>query len=185
MTTTNKIETDVAFLSAPTLLTSKMQDNLFDQLPTDMIYYEIFPYLDYYSRVTANLLLPKKDRLGVPLKKLVVKQFAMKLGSSRLKSMMNKQSLTTSPISRNRLMLKIWRTFPNFPELFQHNAKFREITMVKIAEFTDPSLLHSNVSRYTFMTLQVLCKNLLVLLETSFPYLHEISLPSENWSAVY
>ena len=43
--------------------------HLFDNLPTDIIYYEIFPFLDYDSRVTANLMLPRKDRIGHPLKK--------------------------------------------------------------------------------------------------------------------
>ena len=161
-----------------------MQDNLFDQLPTDVIYYEIFPFLDYDSRVTANLLLPKKDRLGVPLRKLAVKEFSMLLGGTILKRMITKQPLTRNPIARNRLTLKIWRTLPNFPELFQHNTKFREMTILKIAEFTNPSLIDSTVSRHTINTLQVLCKNLLLMLDTSCPYLHEIRIPSENWSAV-
>ena len=56
----------------PKYLSSEPCTHLFDELPTDMIYYEIFPYLDYNSRVIANLLLPRQDRLRRPLEKDVV-----------------------------------------------------------------------------------------------------------------
>lgn len=168
-------------------LSSEPCTHILDQLPTDVIYYEIFPYLDYYSRVTANLLLPQKDRLRTPLKKDAALQFQMRLASTILKSLVNKQARATNSIARNRLSLKIWRSVPLFPELFQYNSKFRKVITEKAAEFSDPSLEGvEHVSAYTRKELKKMCEAFLLSLETSYPYKREVSLscPQDNWSAV-
>jgi hypothetical protein len=168
-------------------LSSKPVMHLFDQLPTDMIYYEIFPYLDYDSRVTANLLLPLKDRLRTPLRKDAVLEFAMCFGGSILISFVNKQGTTKNRITRNRMSLKIWRTVPLFPELFQYNSRFRAVISEKAAEFSDPSVEDmDHVTAYTRKELKRLCEAFLLSLETSYPYKREVATSSsqENWSAV-
>ena len=157
-------------------LSSEPITHLFDQLPTDMIYYEIFPYLDYDSRVTANLLLPQEDRLRTQLRKDVVAMLEMSLGKAAMTSLIKKQSHTTNPISRNRLTLKIWRTVPLFPSLYQYNSKFREVVAAKAAEFSDPSMIeYAHVSNYTRKELKKLCTNFLLSLETSHPYICELT----------
>ena len=168
-------------------LSSEPVTHLFDQLPTDMIYYEIFPYLDYNSRVTANLLLPRQDRLRTPLRKDAVLQFAMRLGSSFLVSLIRKQGTAQNRITRNRMSRKVWRTVPLFPELFQYNSGFREVMAAKAAEFSDPSVEDmDHVTAYTRKELKRLCEAFLLSLETSYPYKREVaaSSPRENWSAV-
>jgi len=167
-------------------LSSEPITHLFDQLPTDMIYYEIFPYLDYNSRVTANLLLPQQDRLRTPLRKDAVLEFTMRLGSALITSLIKKQGTTTNPITRNRMSLKIWRTVPLFPELFQYNSRFRGVIAAKAAEFSDPSLEGlERVSAYTRKELKRLCEALLLSFETSYPYKREVlASPQESWSAV-
>ena len=168
-------------------LSSDPVTHLFDQLPTDMIYYEIFPYLDYNSRVTANLLLPRKDRLRTPLRKDAVLEFTMRFGSTIIASLLKKQANAGNPIGRNRLTLKIWRTVPLFPEIFQYNQRFRGVIAAKAAEFCDPSTYESTqVSTYTRKTLKELCEAFLLSLETSYPYKRDLaaSFPRENWSAV-
>jgi hypothetical protein len=168
-------------------LSSEPVTHLFDQLPTDMIYYEIFPYLDYNSRVTANLLLPQQDRLRTPLRKDAVLEFAMRLGSTSLVTLIRKQGTTTNPITRNRMSLKIWRTVPLFPELFQYNSRFREVMAAKAAEFSDPSLEEMvHITSYTRKELKRLCEAFLLSLETSYPYKREVATSSskEKWSAV-
>ena len=165
----------------------KMPQHLFDELPTDMIYYEIFPYLDYNSRVTANLLLPLKDRLRTPLRKDAALEFTIRLYSTQMISLCNKQRHAQNRIARNRLSLKIWRTIPLFPELFQYNARFREIVVIKAADFSDPSLAErEDISVYTRKALKKLCEDFLLSLETSHPYKREVtpSYPREDWSAV-
>ncbi len=168
-------------------LSSDPVTHLFDQLPTDMIYYEIFPYLDYNSRVTANLLLPQEDRLRTPLRKDAVLEFTMRLGSTVITSLIKKQGTTTNPITRNRMSLKIWRSVPLFPEIFQYNSRFREVIAAKAVEFSSPFLEGvEHVSPYTRKELKKLCETLLLSLETSYPYKREVaaSYPRENWSAV-
>lgn len=160
----------------PKYLSSEPSTHLFDELPTDMIYYEIFPYLDYNSRVTANLLLPRQDRLRTPLQKDLVVALEMRLGGATMTSLIRKQQRATNPISRNRLTLKIWRTVTLFPSLYQHNSKFREVVAAKAAEFSDPSMVeYAHVSNYTRRELKKLCTNFLLSLETSHPYICEFS----------
>jgi len=168
-------------------LSSDPITHLFDQLPTDMIYYEIFPYLDYNSRVTANLLLPRHDRLRTPLRKDAVLEFAMVFASTIISPFIKKQGTAANPITRNRMSLKIWRTVPLFPELFQYSSRFRRVIVEKAAEFSDPSLEGvEHVSAYTRKQLKRLCEDFLLSLETSYPYKREVasSYARENWSAV-
>jgi hypothetical protein len=159
----------------------------FDQLPTDMIYYEIFPYLDYDSRVTANLLLPRKDRLRTPLRKDAVLEFHHMLGLAAITPIIKKQAAATSKITRNRQTLKLWRTLPLFPQLYQYGARFRAVAAAKATEFSDPSTYEfSGVSDYTRKEVIKLCQAFLLSLETSYPYVRELdfTFPGGNWSAV-
>jgi hypothetical protein len=167
-------------------MSSEPVTHLFDQLPTDMIYYEIFSYLDYNSRVTANLLLPQQDRLRTPLRKDAVLEFQMRLGTTLITSIIWKQTNARNSIGRNRLTLKIWRTVPKFPELFQYSAKFREVVAAKAVEFTEPALEEfSHISPYMRKELKRLCETFLSSLE-KYPYIREVALSNEqeNWSAV-
>ena len=43
---------------------------LFDNLPFDIIRYEIIPHLNYYERMAVNISLPPQDRIRTPLKKI-------------------------------------------------------------------------------------------------------------------
>ena len=168
-------------------LSSEPVTHLFDQLPTDMIYYEIFPYLDYNSRLTANLLLPHKDRLRTPLRKDAVLEFQMRYATTVILSLIHKQANARSKLVRNRLTLKIWRTLPLFPELVQYSCKFRETVVAKTIELMDPSLEDlETITPYTRKTLRALCVSFLLSLENSYPYIREVALsyPRENWSAV-
>jgi hypothetical protein len=161
----------------PKYLSLEPCSHLFDELPTDIIYYEIFPFLDYNSRVTANLLLPKEDRLRTPLQKDAVIMLEMSLGRAAMGSLIKKQSRTTNPISRNRLTLKIWRTITLFPSLYQYHSKFREVVAAKAVEFSDPSMAeYADVSNYTRKELKKLCTNFLLSLETSHPYIRELTI---------
>ena len=40
---------------------------LFDNLPLDIIKYEIIPFLNYHERTAVNLCLPPQDRMSIPL----------------------------------------------------------------------------------------------------------------------
>ena len=165
---------------------SKPISHLFDQLPTDMIYYEIFPYLDYDSRVTANLLLPQQDRLRTPLRKGAVLELQFMLNSATIFSLLRKQKSTQNKITRNRLTLNIWRNIELCSSLYQYSRSFREAAKAKALELSDTSNVDFvNVSAYTRKELKRLCEHFLLSLEKN-PYICELvdSLPNDEWSAV-
>ena len=169
-------------------LSSEPITHLFDQLPTDMIYYEIFPYLDYNSRVTANLLLPQQDRLRTPLRKGAVLELHFMLGAATMGSLLRKQNKAKNKITRNRLTLKIWRMMPLFAPLYQYKAAFRGVAAAKAAELSDPNYEGiANVSAYMRKEVKRLCQDFLLSLETSNPYIRELEFSFQDngdWSAV-
>lgn len=165
-------------------LSSSPCTHLFDQLPTDMIYYEIFRFLDYDSRVTANLLLHPEDRMRTPLRKDALTEFSMMFGSTIIKNLMRKQKTAKTLIGRNRLTLKIWRTMPMFPELVQYNSRFRATVLDRAVEFSEIKPEDTNVSAYTRKELKRLCESFMLSLETSFPFVRELNAPLEDWTAI-
>ena len=46
-------------------------------LPLDVIHYELFPLLDYSSRIAVNRILPSQERKGTPLKEGSVEEFTI------------------------------------------------------------------------------------------------------------
>jgi hypothetical protein len=162
-----------------------MYKNLFDQLPTDIIYYEIFPYLDYNSRVCANLLLPLKDRLRTPLRKDSVLEFSILQATKIITPILKKfNHPSTTRAYRTRLILKIWRTLVNYPILVQYNQRYRDMSKIKTEEFYEILDTDANeFSKYTTKKLKELLKNYLLFLERH-PFIREINFAkNENWTA--
>jgi hypothetical protein len=154
-----------------------------------MIYYEIFPYLDYDSRVTANLLLPWKDRLQIQPRKRALLEFQYMLNLTMMRSLLKNQQKAKNKITRSRLILKLWRKMPLLTTLYQHNASFRKTVAAKAVELSDPTFAGlDQTSTYTRKTLKALCQGFLLSLETSYPYIGEMefSFSQEGeWSAVH
>lgn len=46
-------------------------------LPLDVIHYELFPFLDYSSRIAVNRILPSQERKRTPLKEGSVDEFTI------------------------------------------------------------------------------------------------------------
>lgn len=59
---------------------------LFDNLPLEIIRYEIIPYLNYHERTAVNLCLPPQDRLSYPL---TLPEFVFKKVRSKKKVISN------------------------------------------------------------------------------------------------
>ena len=158
--------------------------HLFDNLPTDVIYYAIFPCLDYHSRVTANLLLPSKDRIGTPLNKELVLVVSLKIrsniinkGLKKVDSLSSERYTYRSQQSYSMHLLNVWRTLVENLEITQYKKNFRNAVLSKINEFMDPNNPQKdNVSLYTLKTLRALCQKTLHLMENRYPYLREVSL---------
>jgi len=111
---------------------------LFDNLPLDMIQFEIFPYLDYDSRVLANSMLPPVDRIRVPLKKDAALQFALTYSSMKICSYLKKLDTVTGT-ARRRTILKIYREIPKHFHILEYSDKARKEILKKSAEFSDPN----------------------------------------------
>jgi len=47
-----------------------------EDLPRDVLHYELFPFLDYSTRVAMNQVLPRAERKPTPLKKGVIQEFS-------------------------------------------------------------------------------------------------------------
>jgi len=157
------------------------QPHLFANLPLDMIQFEIFPYLDYDTRVKVNLMLPVQDRIRTPLKKDAALQFAMALVATRLTSIMNKiaGNLDRRAV-RNRYLLKLFRDIPKYFFVLQYNSKLREAILLKCADYSDPdNQEYANASPHVKKTLPDICRAILHLAETK-PLMYEIQGVSKN-----
>ena len=159
--------------------------HLFDNLPTDVIYYGIFPYLDYNSRVTANLLLPSKDRISTPLNKNLALQVLIRINTVTIKHALKKfynSHYEFRNRSYSRYLLNVWRTVIKNLEVTQYNKFFRGVVLSKIDEFTNLNNIdRASVSAYTLKTLQQLCNTTSELMKDKYPYLREVPL---NYSTI-
>jgi hypothetical protein len=161
------------------------QQHLFDNLPTDVIYYGIFPYLDYNSRVTANLLLPSKDRISTPLNKNLALQVLIRININAIKGALKslrKSHSGSCNRSYSRYLLNVWRIVIKNLDVTQYNKFFRDVILSKINEFTNLSNTDRVfVSAYTLKTLEKLCNTTSELMKEKYPYLREVSL---NYSSI-
>lgn len=159
---------------------------LLDNLPLDMIHYEIFPYLDYNSRVTANVMLPPQDRISVPLKKDCAILFALhNLANKGLEfSKMMKQPGSNLVISRR--YMKFGR---NIHELFfvcQYRLEIREAMVAILTGFSNPDYeKYQQLSPYVKKNLPPLVTSQLETLQTKFPFIREVALiKASSWTPI-
>ena len=144
---------------------------LFDELPTDIIYWGIFPYLDYNSRVTANLLLPPQEHLL---------QFQMRRSKKEVLAILRKQEKAKGR-ARNIYTLRIWRQLLGpHKHLLQYSERFRAVVLAKAEEWLEPTFQWPvGSSAYTRKTLIALLRTV-----ATIPFLREVPYNDENWSAV-
>jgi hypothetical protein len=162
-------------------------DHLFDNLPTDIIYYEIFPFLDYNSRVTANLMLPYEDRISHPLKKDAALGFAIRLSSVLLLKVVNSVATAKTKLSRSRKVLQVYRTFvPKYIFLTEYCSKYREMMILKCHDYTDLTFEeYQTATPHTKKTLPVLCANILEMIEQR-PFKRAVAdSRDESWAPIY
>jgi len=162
-------------------------DHLFDNLPTDIIYYEIFPFLDYDSRVTANLMLPRKDRIRHPLKKDAALGFAIRLSSVLLLKVVNSVATAKTKLSRSRKVLNIYRNFvPKYIFLTEYCPRYREMMILKCKDYIDPTFEEYNsATPHTKKTLPVLCANILEMIEQRPLKRAVADSRDESWTPIY
>lgn len=159
---------------------------LFDNLPLDMIHYEIFPYLDYNSRVTANLMLPLQDRARIPLNQHTAIHVAMYIGVARLGAYLKAVDKSVSSHARNRNVLKMYREFPKYYFMFQYHQNLRTVCLEKTREFSNPANTdYEGRSKHFKTTLIALCNKMLEDVEQKYPFIENIYIEKhDEWSAI-
>ena len=157
---------------------------LFDNLPLDMIQYEIFPYLDYDSRVLANSMLPPVDRIRVPLKKDAALQFALTYSSMKICSNLKKLD-TAKGTGLRRLILKIYREIPKHFHILEYSEKARAEILKKSAEFSDPNGdEYESSTHHMKRELPKLCK-VIIEMGVKRPFIRNVETSVRpGWSAV-
>lgn len=161
--------------------------HLFDNLPTDIIYYEIFPFLDYNSRVTANLMVPRKDRIRHPLKKDAALGFAIRLSSVNLLKVVNSVATATTKLSRSRKILNIYRNLvPKYIFLTEYCTRYREMMKLKCQDYINPAFEeYQTASPHLIKTMPVLCANILEMIEQR-PLKREVCDSKDpSWTPIY
>lgn len=161
--------------------------HLFDNLPTDIIHYEIFPYLDYDSRVTANLMLPHEDRIRHLLKKDAALGFAMSLSSILLSKAVKSVHTATTTLSRRRKILNLYRNLiPKYIFLAEYCTKYREIIKIKCQDYIHPEFHeYSQASSHVKKNLPILCANILEMIEQR-PFKREVCRSKDpSWTPIY
>ena len=88
------------------------------ELPRDVLHYELFPLLDYSTRISLNQVLPRAERKAIPLKKEVLKEFSTLFARCMIQrlmqSMMNDTPLTLLQNCRD-FDQSYFGCFVNFP----------------------------------------------------------------------
>lgn len=114
---------------------------LFDWMPHDIIKFEIFPYLDYESRIAVNKCLPPVDRVSTRMKPEQIIKHDLAINTVRLFSIVSNIKNTSSHAARRlKKIIGMFNEFKSYrtATILQHNSKFRKATIEKLNEFIDP-----------------------------------------------
>jgi hypothetical protein len=110
---------------------------LFDNLPLEIILYEIIPYLDYFSKNTVNCMLPPQDRMRTPINPEKILQLDIHIARNRLVRLLmhsykeSDDSILTREISNYSVALQYNQLFrEEFPKLLGYRRLFPEVAAV-------------------------------------------------------
>lgn len=160
--------------------------HLFDNLPLDMIHYEIFPYLDYNSRVTANVMLPPQDRISIPLKKDCAIIFGLHLIGSKGTEIIETIKERGNNLVISRRHMKFGRTIHEFFFACQYRLNIRNALVAILTSFSNPdSIIYEDMSPYVKKNLPPLAASQLNTLQTKFPFIKEVTLIKRSqWTPI-
>jgi hypothetical protein len=151
------------------------------------LFVNLFPYLDYNTRIHLNIALPNNKRVHRKLNPNVIKQVELLFNFTKLKKGINDmESLRGEP--RLDAFLNYFQIIlPRNLLICQHDMKFREAVIKKLQHYNDhycPEYINSDDSLMD--SVMPLCKGLLYNILTKHPYLYTLKLPTtdENWSPI-
>lgn len=160
---------------------------ILDQLPLDIIHYRIFRFLDWNSRVEANLLLPSAERIRVPLTKDAGISLMIRKEHDKLRRMLN---ILNNPYSsaddRFTGILNVMLELRESRYLIQYSIKFRDMAFERCTSFADLESIEYTDTPLTDEKKKLLsdvCKGTLKNLEV-FPYQREVKTTYDKWTPV-
>lgn len=176
-----KVPTDPATFSA-------MSSYILDSIPTDVIHYCLFPYLDWNSRVTANTLVHPAGRVSVPLKKDSGISVMLRTEHDKLVKLFRFiDEYNMSSLEKYKHILTLMTAIKDIKYLLQYSKRFRETTISKIVEFSDihsPEYEAGKIEYKDILILSNVCKTLLLKID-KLPYEREVDAStSPTWTAV-
>ena len=106
------------------------------EISEDLWKYEIYPYLDYETRINLNRCLHPLSRGKKSFTKLQIKQHAVKSVTEALRTRTNKINNIISTSDKVREIKKLFTLLgtPRFQEVF-HMETLRSVTMNKCSDF--------------------------------------------------
>jgi len=161
--------------------------SLLHNLPLDIIHHHIFRFLDWNSRVEANLLLPQAERIRVPLTKDAGISLMIRKEHDKLKKLLELVSDDTfSKEERFTHILNVMLELRESRYLIQYSIKFRDMAFERCSSFADlesSEYTNSSLSDENKNLLSTVCKATLKNLEV-FPYQREVKVTYDKWTPV-
>jgi len=147
----------------------------------------LFPYLDYNNRINLNAAFSVDKRRQHKLNPNIIRQVELLLNVTNLKKgIHNMESLRGEP-RKDAFLNYFNHILPKNLLICQHNMNFRHAVIAKLKLYMDPYCPeYINTDDVLMDTLIPLCKKLEYRLNTKYPYLYTLVLPTndESWSAV-
>jgi len=153
---------------------------LFDNLPLEIIRFEIFPYLDYEGRNAVNACLPRQDRIPTPFAKDSNNILMIKIQTCLLKKLLDR---TYKETRRHREILKLFRSFDKLSHIFQYNYKFHVCMIEKCKKYSksdEPE--YTLTTKYFKKTLVKLCADFLEVYKIKYPFKYNLN--SGVWNPI-
>ena len=162
----------------------------FDDLPLDVIKYEILPFVanDYFARMGINSMVQPVERTSTPLRKNAAAELdmAFTLMSYKKKGLNVEGELLESPAQRLEWLIEIFNFNIKDPHFIKYAKVFRDMITKKAQHYANPDIdeymlvSEDEKARLTLKAtqiLEVLAKN---------PYLYEAypSIRNETWSPI-
>lgn len=162
----------------------------FDDLPLDVIKYEILPFVanDYFARMGINSMVQPVERTSTPLRKNAAAELdmAFTLMSYKKKGLNVEGEVLESPAQRLEWLIEVFNFNIKDPHFIKYAKVFRDMITKKAQHYANPDIdEYSLVSEDEKARLTLKATQILEVLAKN-PYLYEAhpSVKNEMWSPI-
>jgi hypothetical protein len=151
----------------------KYRPTVFDQFPLDVIQYQIFPFLDYTSRIHLNLCLPNWDRVPTKMNKMSMLKHDQDTCIATIRQIFDEIDGLEAGEKKFKILTKLFKLnqLPRYFRLIQQNEGYRNMYILKIREVSEAAIdYRGQVELNTRLKFVSECKKLRNKIENSGPY---------------